>query len=141
MMEEAGRIIEVRAGRALVQTERSGACGRCAAKAGCAPLGEGRQARIWAADCVGVERGEKVVVEIPEKSLLTAAVLGWFVSAALLAAGAWAGTRVGPRWGYSRAAAGVVAGCGALALSLAAMKLSARRRLKGPRIVRKVEDG
>lgn len=141
MMEEAGRVIEARSGRALVQTERSGACSRCAAGAGCAPLGEGRQARVWAADCVGVERGERVVVEIPERSLFTAASLGWLIPAAALAAGVWAGTRLAPRWGFSRTIAGAAVGCGALALSLAAVKVGSHRRLKGPRIVRKVEDG
>jgi hypothetical protein len=49
--------------------------------------------------------------------------------------------RLAPRWNFSKTTGGALTGCAALVLSLAAVRICERRRLKGPRIVRKVEDG
>ena len=88
MIKENARVIEVRNQRALVQTTRTSACENCSAKGGCAALGGGRDARVWAVDLIGVERGDEVVVAVPEGSLLGAGALAYLLPVAGLMAGA-----------------------------------------------------
>ena len=58
MIEERGTVVEVRPGRALVATVRSGSCESCGSRRACGGLGGGRDATVWADDPVGVHPGD-----------------------------------------------------------------------------------
>ncbi len=140
MIEEEARGIEVRDGRALVQTQRTSACGHCAAKGGCGSLGGGRDARVWADDWVGVERGDKVMVAVPETAFVKASLVAYLLPVAALLGGAVAGNRYGPPMGYDKDLAAAAVGIAAMALALWFARFWAKRRISGPRIVKRVED-
>ena len=137
MIEENARVIEVRNNRALVQTTRSTACDNCSAKAGCAALGGSRDARVWAADTVGVDRGDEVVVAVPEGSLLGASALAYLFPVIALIGAAWVGHRyVAPLVNYSTDL--VAAGMGITAMVVAFLigRKIAEKRIRGPSIIR-----
>lgn len=136
MIEENARVIEVRNQRALVQTTRSSACESCSAKGGCAALGGGREARVWAVDLIGVERGDEVVVAVPEGSLLGASALAYLFPVIALIGGAWVGHRyVADMVGYSRDLTAAGLGIGSLVLAFLVGRKIAEKRIRGPRII------
>ncbi len=84
MLRETGRVVAVDDGAVWVETVRSSACGRCAARAGC---GHGALARTGSAkgliralespqvparDCAV---GDEVAIELPEEAVLQGSLL------------------------------------------------------------------
>jgi sigma-E factor negative regulatory protein RseC len=137
MIEESASVVEVRGGRALVQTVRSSGCEHCAARGACAGLGGGREARVWVEDPLGVHPGERVVVAVPEGAVVRASIWVYLVPVVALLLGALLGNALAPRIGLSP-------DLGAAGLGVAAMVLAflATRRLggtgaSGPTIVRR----
>ena len=141
MIEEEAKVIEVRGHRALVQTHRSTACEGCAAKGGCASLGGGRDARVWTVDGVGIQRGDRVRVAVPESMFLMASLVTYLLPVVALLVGAFVGNHFGPQWGYSADLTAAALGIAAMAGALFGARVWAKRRMKLPRIIRKVEDG
>jgi sigma-E factor negative regulatory protein RseC len=141
MIEEQAKVIEVRNGHALVQTERTTACEGCSAHGACASLGGDRDARVWAEDGIGVERGEIVVVAIAEKTFLLASVLVYIMPVAALIVGAFIGTKVGLSYGYDPDLVAAGLGISAMVAALFAARIISRNRIRGPKIVRRVSDG
>jgi len=141
MIREEARVIEVRNGRALVETSRSSACKACAGRAGCATLGGGREARVWAADHVGVERGMRVEVAVGEGSFLLAGFLVYMVPVAALLLGAYGGHSWATRNGFDADLTAAGAGISFMALALLASRFIASRRIKGPVVTRVIDEG
>ncbi len=137
MIEETARVLETRPGRALVATVRSSACEGCTARGACAPLGGGREARVWVDDPLGVSPGDRVVVAVPEAAVLRASLWVYLVPVLALVAGAVAGSRLGPALGLSPDAGAALLGLGAMALALVGSRWVSRGRSGGPRIVRR----
>ncbi len=136
MIEETGTVVEVRAGRALVQTERGAACEGCAARGACSHLGGSREARVWVRDPLGVRPGERVVVAVPEQAVMRASFWVYLVPVAALVVGAVAGNALGPRLGIGADAGAAALGLAAMALALVASRWAGRGAAV-PRIVRR----
>ncbi len=136
MIEEQGVVVRTGPGRARVRTERSGACDGCAARGACSHLGGGREAEVWAADPLGVAEGDRVVVAVPESTVLRASVVVYLVPVLALVVGAAVGSAVGPRYGLPRDLAAAGLGLAAMAGALMASRLFARPGDQ-PRIVRR----
>jgi sigma-E factor negative regulatory protein RseC len=139
MIEEQARVIEVREDKALVATKRSSSCESCSARSGCATLGGGREARVWVNDGVGVKRGDNVVVAVPESTLLLASVLTYLFPVASLILAAMAGQELAPKYGWTPDLAAAGFGCAALVAALLVARFIAAKRIKTPRIIRKVK--
>jgi sigma-E factor negative regulatory protein RseC len=139
MIEEQAKVIEVRERKALVATERSSSCESCSARSGCATLGGGREARVWVDDYVGVERGDIVVVAVPESTLLLASVLTYLLPVIALILAAMGGQELAPSLGWSPDLTAAGFGIAAMALALLAARFVAARKITAPRIVRKVK--
>ncbi len=114
MIEERGRVVAVEGPYAWVEASGGGACGTCAARAGCgtaslqAWLGR-RRRRVRALNRAGARPGDEVVVGLAEGALLRGSVLVYLTPlAGLLAGGLAAALLAGPADGP--AAAGALAG-------------------------------
>ena len=136
MIEERGTVVAAAPGRARVRTERSGACDGCAARGACSHLGGGREAEVWALDPVGVAEGDRVVIAVPESTVVRASVVVYLVPVLALVAGAALGSHLGPRYGFSADLAAAGLGLAAMGAALLASRLFARPGDQ-PRIVRR----
>lgn len=137
MIEEQGTVVEVTPPRARVRTERSGACESCGARGACAGLGGGRDALVWVDDPLGVRVGERVVVAVPEGTVLRASFWVYLVPVAALVAGAVAGSRLGPALGLSADLGAAGVGVVAMGIAFGLARAFGGRALAGPRIVRR----
>ncbi len=136
MIEETGKVLEVRPGRALVETQRGSACEGCAARGACAHLGGGREARVWVQDPLGVSPGDRVTVAVPEAAVVKASFWVYLVPVLVLLAGAVAGNALGPRFGIGPDAGAAILGLVAMAGALVASRWGGRKTAM-PRIVRR----
>ncbi len=80
MIEETARVIDVRDGQALLQTERKSACQSCSVKSGCgtstlAKVVGQRSSQIVVENTLDVKPGEQVVVAIEENALVQGSLL------------------------------------------------------------------
>ncbi|PLX41158.1 MAG: Fis family transcriptional regulator [Deltaproteobacteria bacterium] len=137
MIEESALVVETAAGKALVSTMRSGACGSCSAQGGCKALGGGREARVWVEDPIGVKEGDSVVVEISETAFVKAGVAVYLVPVVALLVGAILGNKFGPDIGVSADLGAFLIGSASLGLALFGARSWGRRYATGPRIVRR----
>ena len=137
MIEETAQVVEVRPGRALVQTVRSTACEGCSARGTCAALGGGREARVWADDPLGVSPGERVVVAVPEAAVVRASVWVYLVPVVALVIGAVVGSSLAGRLGLPPDAGAAALGIAGMGAALLASRAMGRRGAQGPRIVRR----
>lgn len=96
MIEETGRVIEVRDGYAWVECVPASGCGSCAAGRGCATavlagvLGR-RRAPLRVANRLGASVGDQVVIGISESGMLRGSLAVYAVPLAGLLGGAVAG--------------------------------------------------
>lgn len=137
MIEEAGTVVEVRDGRARVRTRRSEGCGQCSARGACASLGGGRDANVWVEDPIGTRPGERVIIAVPEGTVVRASILVYLVPVLALVAGALVGHAVGPRWGLSPDLGAATAGLGAMVLAFLLARCLGGTATQGPKIVRR----
>lgn len=93
MIEETGRVLSIEEGFADVETIRTSSCTSCRARHGCghhaiAQVSSANRMRMRAIDPLTVEVGQKVVVGIPEDTLLQASVWMYLVPLLGLVGGA-----------------------------------------------------
>jgi sigma-E factor negative regulatory protein RseC len=122
MIEESGRIVELDGEFAWIESERSTACGGCAARKGCGTgavagaLGQ-RPVRLRVANHINAVVGDRVVVGISESGLLKGSLAVYALPLAALFAGAlgghFLGTYLWPAVGDPLAIAGAVMGLSA----------------------------
>lgn len=92
MIEESGLVVGCRGDWAEIETLRRTSCGACAARAGCGVslldrfLGR-RATRIVARNRIAAEVGQRVMVGIPEATLVTAALAAYLVPVLALIVG------------------------------------------------------
>ena len=127
--------MEVRTGRALVETVRSGSCDQCGARHACGAVGGGREARVWATDPLGVRPGERVVIGIPEGSVLRASLLVYLVPVAALVLGAVLGNALAPSLGWSTDLGAAGLGLACMTLALLGSRYLGGKSAPGPIIV------
>ncbi|MDR1620366.1 MAG: SoxR reducing system RseC family protein [Clostridiales bacterium] len=126
-MHNAGTVIKVNGGDAVVRFARSPACKNCGA---CIYIGD-TDAQITLKNTVGAKAGDRVYVELGASSFMKANVLAYAVPAVCLVAGVWLGSLVNDIWGA------VLGVAGAAAAFLLLRALESRFRRKGsfePRI-------
>ncbi|MDW7710861.1 MAG: SoxR reducing system RseC family protein [Deferrisomatales bacterium] len=138
MIEARGWVVEVRPGRALVDTTGAGACESCGAGRACSCSGGGGGRRIWAEDPVGVAPGEWVVLGISEETLVRAGVLVYLVPAAALVIGAAVGHALAPALGFSPDLGAASLGILGLVAALVVSRLLGGRSSDGPRVLGRV---
>ncbi len=105
MLRESGRVVAIEPGAVWVETIRSSACGRCAARAGCGhgalagALGVGRglirvreSVQLAAGDC---ELNDTVEIELPESAVISASAMVYGLPLATAAASALLMTPLG----------------------------------------------
>lgn len=96
MIEETGRVLDVRDGYAWVESGPASGCGSCAARPGCGTsvlasvLGR-RKTPLRVANCIGAVAGDLVVIGISESGMLRGSLAVYAVPLAGLLGGALAG--------------------------------------------------
>lgn len=93
MIEEFGRVVEVRDGAAAVASSGAAACGGCASQGGCgtaslARFFQRRQRVLWVRNPVAAHPGDQVLVGLDEGALLRAAWVAYALPLAGLLLGA-----------------------------------------------------
>ena len=146
LLEEPARVLSVTADRAVVEARRRSACGRCAARSGC---GHGLLDSLATRHAVALElplpavlagtvaAGDTVIVGVPERAVLGAALR---VYGAPLA-GLVLGTVAGGAWVGGDAAAALGAVAGLLVGSVSIRFLDRRVPLPAPRLLRRIAGG
>jgi sigma-E factor negative regulatory protein RseC len=146
LLEEPARVLSLAPGRALVEARRRSACGRCAARSGC---GHGLLDSLASRYAIAFELsvpeglrdalrpGDTVVVGVPERAVLGAALRVY----APPLAGLLAGTLAGGAFLGSDGAAAVGAALGLLAGSVAIGVLDRRAPGPAPRLLRRADAG
>ncbi len=96
MIEEHGRVIDVRDGYVWVETQRRSSCDKCSLNAGCGTsvlsriLGQ-RRTRVRALDTLGAKNGDEVVIGIEDAMLLRSSLAAYLVPLLGLLSGALCG--------------------------------------------------
>jgi sigma-E factor negative regulatory protein RseC len=135
LIEERGQVVEVRSGRALVETVRSGSCEACGARHACGCTGGGREARVWVDDPIGVRPGERVTIAVSEGTVLRASVLVYLLPVVALVIGAIVGNAFAPSFGWSADLGAAGLGLGCMVLAFVASRYLGGRSAAGPTIV------
>ncbi|WP_295401607.1 SoxR reducing system RseC family protein [uncultured Thiocystis sp.] len=97
MIEEVASVVAVDEGGAWVETRRRSACGHCESAATCGTsalaklFGEGRN-RLRIDDPMGLRPGDRVVIGIPDGTLVRASLIAYLLPLIALAAAAGIGT-------------------------------------------------
>ena len=123
MAEQIGIIIGIEPdGRARVLTDRKGACGGChSGHGGCQSCLSGAKFESRVDNPLGAQTGDIVKISLSSKDFFKGAAILYLMPVVALLIGAFTGTWIGGRMGWSQSAAGVF---GALAgIGLAAMFL------------------
>lgn len=144
LLESVARVVALEHGTAWLEPEPKAACGGCMSLAVCGAKGGGPRAlaarRFPLTDGPKLQVGERVVVGLPEGSVLRAAATAYGLPMALMiAAGIVAQTNGAGDLGGGLAMAGGLA-AGLLISRLLAGRLSGRGDLS-PRFVRRVASG
>lgn len=86
MIEETGRVLEVRSGGVMVETIRQSACSSCSAAKGCgqkmlASVGQGQSFEVLATNPrqLMINSGDQVVLGLAETALLKASMLAYLL--------------------------------------------------------------
>ena len=123
MIEQTGRVAEVRSGFAIVETNPRAACGGCRVEGGCGLVGlarllSQRRDAVRVADHLGLTPGDTVVLGLQAGKLVRAAAAAYGIPLVGLVLGSTLATGVGvPDGGAALAGgAGLLAGLGWLRL-------------------------
>lgn len=96
MIEERGKVVDLRPDWALIEILRQTACGRCAAQSGCGTGALGKfftrkPVQLWVRQSSALEIGQHVILGIHEKALLSSSFVTYFIPLLSLFAGALLG--------------------------------------------------
>ncbi len=138
MIEQAGVVVTVQGEYALVDGNRSTACGSCSARSGCgvsvlARVFGGRPVHLRALNRINARVGDPVVIGISEAGLLRGSMAVYLAPLAGLIVGALAGSWLGQGWSVLAGDAGALTGgcCGFVA-GLVWLRRFSRRALNHP---------
>lgn len=81
-MKKQGQVIDLKAGDAVIRSERESSCGSCAGKSACGTLGswdagkkDKNQYDIQLPNTLNAKVGDVVTVEVPDQLILTASMI------------------------------------------------------------------
>jgi sigma-E factor negative regulatory protein RseC len=126
-MKEEGVVRSVTGGLAVVETVRQEACSGCGAQGACHALGGGKERVVTARNQVGAQVGDRVLLGIPSKGVLSAGFLVYLLPVAALMGGAAMGKALAPSWGIDPQGAAVGLGIAALSVCWLALRWISRR--------------
>ncbi len=132
MIEEQGRVIDVRDGYVLVETQRQSSCGKCSLNTGCGTsvlsrvLGQ-RRTRVRALDSLGAKAGDEVVIGIEDTMLLRSSLAAYLVPLLGLLLGALGGSALAPTLGISNEAGSILCAFAGMAAGIVWLSYHSRR--------------
>ena len=118
MLTETAEVIESRGGKALVRTLRSEACGSCGASGACEAMGGSKEMKVEVTNHLRAKPGDRVELELPESSFLTASAVIYIIPLACLMGGAVLGQLLAGRIGLSPNSASIILAAIGVGLSL-----------------------
>ncbi len=106
-MTEVGTIVDIgNNNRVVVEINRSSACDGCHARGACSMTFQSRLTRVEAIDIIGVKVGQRVALEISDKTFLAACAIVYGIPLLLLVAGAVLGHLVYSLFGSGTSGSG-----------------------------------
>ncbi len=132
MIEEQGRVIDVRDGYVWVETQRRSSCDKCSANTGCGTsvlskvLGQ-RRTRVRALDPLGAKTGDDVVIGIEDAMLLRSSLAAYLVPLLGLMLGAVCGGALASRLGISNEIGSILCALAGLAAAIVWLTYHSRR--------------
>ena len=93
VMKEEGVVRQVRGNMAVVATLQTEACHSCGAKGACSTMGGLKERIVSAENQLGAKPGDKVVIAVPTKGVLSAGFLVYIAPILALIIGAYLGQR------------------------------------------------
>lgn len=101
MLEEEGSVKEVVGDRALVLTERRGACTHCAARKACHGVDGGKEAVVQVFNPIGAGVGDRVKIAIKEGVILKSSFILYFIPTLGLIVGSALGYNLGKFYNWN----------------------------------------
>ena len=132
-------------GLAQVESVQSEACATCGARGACHAMGGEKTRVVTAVNQAKAQVGDRVILSMPRKAVLSASFLAYMVPVLGLILGAVLGNRLAPNWGWDDQTGAVVLGLAGLAASWLVVSVIAKKLAKKSnftvRIVRVLEKG
>lgn len=136
---ERGIVIEIRGGKALVETGVSSGCEGCLAGHSCLMSADGAKRRLWMDNDGGAGVGDEVAFHISGTAVVASAVVVYLVPAAMLIGGIILGARAGTMFGLTGDLPLIGGGAAGLVVSIpfsrAASALMKKKKAAEPRMV------
>ncbi len=136
---EHGTVIEIRDGKALVETGVSSSCEGCLAGHSCLMSADGAKRRLWMENDGGAGVGDEVAFYIAGMAVVASAVVVYLVPAALLIGGIILGAEAGTMLGFTGDLPLMGGGAAGLMLSFlfsrAASAMMKKKKVAEPRMV------
>jgi sigma-E factor negative regulatory protein RseC len=144
-MQEEGVVRSLHGGMAQVESVQTDACATCGARGACHAMGGEKTRVVTALNEADAQVGDKVMLSMPRRAVLSASFLVYMVPVLGLILGAVLGNAYAPRWGWEPQSGAVLAGLAGLAVSWLAVSRLARKLAKHSdftvRIVRVLKKG
>lgn len=100
-MQDIAEVIEDRGDTVLVRLERHSGCARCRHKCGLAVGHDISHVLMEVDNRLGVQRGQKVRLEVPNQSGVLAALIAFLLPLLCMLLGYFVGTWIGAFWGIA----------------------------------------
>lgn len=133
MAEQIGIIIGIEPdGRARVLTDRKGACGGChSGHGGCHSCLAGAKFESRVDNPLGAQTGDIVKISLSSKDFFKGAAILYLMPVVALLIGAFAGTWIGGRFGWSQSAGGVLGAGAGIGLAVMFLIQAERKQASG----------
>ncbi|MBN2160178.1 MAG: SoxR reducing system RseC family protein [Spirochaetes bacterium] len=130
MSTEEGTVTRTANGRAWVLIRRSTMCEQCSSRSACHTLGGDREMEAESINTAGAVAGDRVIISIKTRSLLSIAFMFYIIPAMALLAGALAGMKLGNRLGFDPEGASLASALILMAVVLAVLLLIGKKLKK-----------
>ncbi len=101
MMEETGKVVEIKSGEiAVVACEKNSFCKSCVASGNCLPSEGNKLRRVEAFNPIGAHVGDEVIVATSTRNFLRSSFLLYIVPLLALVGGAIVGQQIGESAGF-----------------------------------------
>lgn len=143
MIEQEARVEYLDGDDAIVVVARQSACGSCTAKSGCGTalvgnLFPSRQLSMRLPNSQQAEKGDRIVIGLPETAMQLAALLLYGLPLLTLLAGAMAGQSLAESSGWSAEPAAIVGGLFGLVAGLSVVRRLGARSTMRPVMLRRI---
>lgn len=79
MIEESGVIVDIKADKAVIKTERGSTCEKCQAKDLCQSIGGGNEMLVEALNPVNAKKGDRVIFNVAAATILKTSLILYLV--------------------------------------------------------------